>query len=144
MIVFCWRTVWQNKTSSSKVLTAYPYTIAGKDRTGVLAALILLLIGRSHDEIIKDYILTRVELENARENLMDAFAVNMESEEVDPSQLTPEALGMLELCGVRANAMEKFLKHFESVYENGIQGYLTHGLGFSHSDIETMRKNLTT
>lgn len=135
---------WQNETSSSQVLTAYPYFIAGKDRTGVLAALILLLIGRSHDEIINDYILTRVELEDARENLMDAFAMNMESEEVDLSKLSPEALGMLELCGVRSTAMDEFLKHFEGVYENGIQGYLTHGLGFSHSDIETMRKNLTT
>lgn len=128
----------------SQVLTACPYATAGKDRTGVLAALILLLIGRSHDEIIHDYVLTRVELEDARENLMDAFAMNMDSEEVDLRNLSPEALGMLELCGVRATAMEEFLKHFECVYENGIQGYLTHGLGFSHSDIETMRKNLTT
>lgn len=118
--------------------------IAGKDRTGVLAALILLLIDRPHDEIINDYILTRVELESARENLMEAFAINMESDQVDIRQLSPEALGMLELCGVRATAMSAFLKSFESAHENGVQGYLTDQLGFSHSDVETMRKNLTS
>ncbi|KAJ5856223.1 uncharacterized protein N7529_010167 [Penicillium soppii] len=115
---------------------------AGKDRTGVLAALILLLIGRPHDEIINDYILTRAGLESARENLMDAFAINMETDEVDIGQLSPEALGMLELCGVRATAMSAFLKTFESSYKNGVEGYLIDGLGFSHSDVETMRKNL--
>lgn len=116
--------------------------LAGKDRTGVLAALILLLIGRPGDEIINDYILTRVGLESARENLMEAFAMNMDSEEVDINQLSPEALGMLELCGVRATAMAEFLKHFAGAYENGIEGYLTNELGFSQSHVDTMRKNL--
>ncbi|KAJ5347181.1 hypothetical protein MYU51_004493 [Penicillium brevicompactum] len=115
---------------------------AGKDRTGVLAALILLLIGRPGDEIINDYILTRVGLESARENLMEAFAMNMDSDEVDINQLSPEALGMLELCGVRATAMAEFLKYFAGAYENGIEGYLTNNLGFSHSHVDTMRKNL--
>jgi protein tyrosine/serine phosphatase len=124
--------------------TNYRTITAGKDRTGVLAALILLLINRPRDEIINDYILTRVGLESARENLMEAFAMNMESDEVDISQLSPEALGMLELCGVRATAMAEFLKHFEATYENGIEGYLTNGMGFSQTDVEAMRKNLTS
>ncbi|CAG7931637.1 unnamed protein product [Penicillium olsonii] len=115
---------------------------AGKDRTGVLAALILLLIGRSQEEIINDYILTRVGLESARANLLEAFAMNMETDEIDVNQLSPEALGMLELCGVRATAMAAFLNHFESTYENGIEGYLTDGLGFSSTHVEIMRKNL--
>jgi protein tyrosine/serine phosphatase len=116
---------------------------AGKDRTGVLAALILLLIDRPREEIINDYILTRVGLEGARENLMDAFAINMDSDKVDISQLSPEALGMLELCGVRATAMSAFLESFESAHENGVEGYLIDQLGFTRSDVETMRKNLT-
>ncbi|KAJ5583392.1 hypothetical protein N7535_002012 [Penicillium sp. DV-2018c] len=115
---------------------------AGKDRTGVLAALILLLIGRPHDEIINDYILTRVGLEGARQNLLGAMAVNSGDDAVDVSQLTPEALGMLEMCGVRATAMKAFLKTFEDTFEKGIEGYLIDKLGFSSSQIETMRKNL--
>lgn len=115
---------------------------AGKDRTGVLAALILLLINRPHDEIINDYIITRAGLESARENLMEAFAVNMGPDGLDVSQLSPEALGMLELCGVRASAMAAFLKFFESTYVNGIEGYLIDRLGFSSSQVAAMRKNL--
>ncbi|KAJ5316953.1 hypothetical protein PENANT_c030G07171 [Penicillium antarcticum] len=117
---------------------------AGKDRTGVLSSLILLLIDRPNEEIINDYILTRVGLESARENLMEAFALNMDADQVDISQLSPEALGMLELCGVRASAMEAFLNSFKSQYENGVEGYLTTRLGFSAEDVSMMRTNLTS
>ncbi|KAJ5959444.1 Protein-tyrosine/Dual-specificity phosphatase [Penicillium vulpinum] len=116
---------------------------AGKDRTGVIAALILLLINRPHDEIIDDYIITRVTLESARENLMEAFAVNLGSDGLDLSMLSPEALGMLELCGVRADSMAAFLVSFENKYQNGVEGYLIDRLGFSQSDVSTMRKHLT-
>ncbi|KAK4860812.1 hypothetical protein LT330_004543 [Penicillium expansum] len=116
---------------------------AGKDRTGVFAALILLLINRPHDDIIYDYILTRVGLESARENLMQAFAVNLGTDGVDVSQLSPEAVGMLELCGVRATSMADFLVSFEKSYRNGVEGYLIDRLGFTQTDVLTMRKNLT-
>lgn len=113
--------------------------IAGKDRTGVLAALTLLLVGRPHDEIIHDYILTRVGLENVRENLTKALALHFGTD-----HLSSEAIGMLELSSVRAHAMESFLKTFESIYDGGIQGYLTTKLGFSEDDVEQMRRNLMT
>jgi hypothetical protein len=108
-----------------------------------LAALILLLINRPHDDIINDYILSRVTLESARENLLEAFAVNSGAGGVDISQLSPEAVGMLELCGVRATSMEAFLLSFEETYKNGVEGYLIDRLGFSPSDLSTMRRNLT-
>ncbi|KAJ5669753.1 hypothetical protein N7462_010823 [Penicillium macrosclerotiorum] len=110
---------------------------AGKDRTGVLAALILLLMGRSHDEIIHDYILTRIGLENVRENLTHALALHAGTD-----HLSPEAIGMLELSGVRAHAMAAFLKAFENSYEGGVEGYLTAKLGFLVPDIQLMRQNL--
>ncbi|KAJ5796338.1 uncharacterized protein N7518_004878 [Penicillium psychrosexuale] len=116
---------------------------AGKDRTGVFASLVLLLIHRPHEDIINDYILTRVVMEGARDNLMEAFAVNTESGETDFSQLSPEALGMLEMCGARASSMEAFLVSFENSYKNGVEVYLIDKLGFSQSDLSTMRKNLT-
>ncbi|KAK5798091.1 hypothetical protein VI817_004382 [Penicillium citrinum] len=112
---------------------------SGKDRTGVLAALILLLIGRSHDAIINDYILTRVSLENVRENLTEALAL-----QVGTDHLSPEAKGMLELSGVRANAMAAFLKTFENTYKGGAEEFLTTKLGFTSEDIQTIRYNLTS
>ncbi|KAJ5785225.1 uncharacterized protein N7503_010437 [Penicillium pulvis] len=111
---------------------------AGKDRTGVLSALILLLIGRPHEEIIIDYLYTRVGLESVRENLTNALALHAGTD-----HLSPEANGMLELSGVRASAMEAFLKTFETTYDGGVEIYLNTQLGFSFEDIVLMRKNLT-
>ncbi|KAJ5993649.1 hypothetical protein N7451_009373 [Penicillium sp. IBT 35674x] len=111
---------------------------AGKDRTGVLSALILLLIGRPHEEIIIDYLYTRVGLESVRENLTQALALHAGTD-----HLSPEANGMLELSGVRASAMEAFLKTFETTYDGGVEIYLNTQLGFSFEDIVLMRKNLT-
>ena len=74
---------------------------------------------------------------------MQAFAMNLGGRRVDISQLTPEALGMLELCGVRATSMAAFLVAFERTYKNGAEGYLIDGLGFTQSDVSVMRKNLT-
>ncbi|KAJ5387923.1 hypothetical protein N7509_010464 [Penicillium cosmopolitanum] len=112
---------------------------AGKDRTGVLAALVLLLIGRTHDDIINDYILTRIALENVRENLIEALAIQGGSIE----HLSPEANGMLELSSVRAQAMAAFLKSFENTYKGGVEEFLTTKLGFSPEDVQNMRHNLT-
>jgi protein tyrosine/serine phosphatase len=112
--------------------------IAGKDRTGVLAALILLLIGRTHDDIINDYILTRVALENVRESLTEALAL-----EGGTDHLSPEAKGMLELSGVRAQSMAAFLKTFENTYKGGVEEFLTTKLGFSPEDVQNMRHHLT-
>ncbi|KAJ5983859.1 hypothetical protein N7481_005958 [Penicillium waksmanii] len=111
---------------------------AGKDRTGVLAALILLLTGRTHDDIINDYILTRIALESVRENLTEALALQGGTE-----HLSPEANGMLELSGVRAQAMAAFLKSFENTYKGGVEEFLTTKLGFSPEDVQNMRHNLT-
>jgi protein tyrosine/serine phosphatase len=113
------------------------FPTAGKDRSGVLAALILLLMGRPLNEIINDYMLTRAGLENVRENLTQALALNEGT-----GHLSPEAIGMLELSGVRAQAMAAFLKSFHSTYGSGAEGYLTTKLGFSHDDIKLMRRSL--
>ncbi|KAJ5671912.1 hypothetical protein N7507_001039 [Penicillium longicatenatum] len=110
---------------------------AGKDRTGVLSALILLLLERPHEEIIIDYLYTRVGLESVRENLTQALALHAGTD-----HLSPEANGMLELSGVRASAMDAFLKTFEATYDGGVDVYLNTQLGFSFEDIALMRKNL--
>ena len=55
---------------------------AGKDRTGLLTAIILLLLGASHDEIIEDYARSHEHLEHF---LSEASVVGMLSESgLDP------------------------------------------------------------
>lgn len=98
----------------------------------------MLLIGRTHDDIINDYILTRVALENVRESLTEALAL-----EGGTDHLSPEAKGMLELSGVRAQSMAAFLKTFENTYKGGVEEFLTTKLGFSPEDVQNMRHHLT-
>lgn len=98
----------------------------------------MLLVGRPKDEIINDYMLTRLGLEGTRQNLTHAFGLDLTSD-----QLSAEANGMLEISGVRAHAMATFLKTFEATYDGGVERYLKVELGFSAADIEVMRKNLT-
>jgi len=51
---------------------------------------------------------------------------------------------MLELSGVRANAMAAFLKTFENTYKGGAEEFLTTKLGFTSEDIQIIRYNLTS
>lgn len=101
-----------------------------------MSALILLLIGQSHEEIIQDYIYTRVALEEARENLTEALALSAGTD-----HLSPEALGMVQLSGVSAEAMATFLKTFETKY-GGVEFFLITTLGFTPDDVDRIRKNL--
>ena len=72
-----------------------------------------------------------------RENLTQALALHAGTD-----HLSPEAIGMLELSGVRAPAMAAFLKTFEDTYPGGVKGYLNSKLRFSSDDIDQMRRNL--
>lgn len=103
----------------------------------MLAALILLLIGWPQHEIINDYILTRANLENVRENLTQALALNEGTD-----YLSPEAIRMFELSSVRAQAIAVFLKTFHSTYGSGAEGCMATKLGLSHEDVKLMCKNL--
>ncbi|RXW24710.1 hypothetical protein EST38_g1196 [Candolleomyces aberdarensis] len=87
---------------------------AGKDRTGIMAAILLKLAGVEDDIIAQDYALTRVGREPAREMIMarlskePLFASNNEA-----------ALNMF-TC--RHETMAAFLKHFDEKY-GGVEHY---------------------
>ncbi|KAB8257428.1 protein-tyrosine phosphatase-like protein [Aspergillus pseudonomiae] len=94
---------------------------AGKDRTGVLAALILLLADTPSDAIVHDFALSRVGIEPARKMLIAAFPTIS-------GTVTPEC---------RVAAADTVEQSF-----GGVKGYLTGVLGFSDEDVEIMRANL--
>ncbi|EAU84322.2 hypothetical protein CC1G_01318 [Coprinopsis cinerea okayama7 len=106
---------------------------AGKDRTGVLAALILKLAGVEDDLVAQDYALTRVGREPAREMIMKRlakeplFASNNEA-----------ALNMF-TC--RHETMMAVLKHIEERY-GGAENYIKRYVGLSDEELETVRNNL--
>ncbi|KAH9482512.1 Triple specificity protein phosphatase PtpB [Psilocybe cubensis] len=108
---------------------------AGKDRTGIMAAIFLKLAGVDNELISRDYALTRVGREPAREMIMarlskePLFASNNEA-----------ALNMF-TC--RHETMQAFLQHFDEKY-GGAVTYLKEYVGFSDEDIVTIRRNILT
>ncbi|KAF8524586.1 protein-tyrosine phosphatase-like protein [Hysterangium stoloniferum] len=106
---------------------------AGKDRTGVLAALILKLSGVDNETIVRDYSLTLVGRALQREMIMERlskepiFAENKEA--------------AFNLLSSRHETMIAFLDMLEEKY-GGIEKYLSEYLGFSRDDITTIRHNI--
>ncbi|KAJ7044685.1 protein-tyrosine phosphatase-like protein [Mycena alexandri] len=106
---------------------------AGKDRTGVIAAILLKLAGVDNEAISKDYALTRVGREPARAMIMERlskeplFASNSEA-----------ALNMF-TC--RETTMSAFLDLIDEKYA-GVEAYVKHFTNLSEEDISTIRRNL--
>lgn len=106
---------------------------AGKDRTGVLAALILRLMNASDDAITNDYALTRIGREPARERSITRLAREPMFAEA------PEA--MLNMLSCRAETMTAFLHVLDEEY-GGAEGYLRSHCNFTEDDINLVRHNL--
>ncbi|KAI1796151.1 protein-tyrosine phosphatase-like protein [Ganoderma leucocontextum] len=108
---------------------------AGKDRTGVLAALLLKLAGVDDEAIARDYALTRVGREPARETVMERlakvpfFASNME--------------GALNMFSSRHETMIAFLQMLQDRY-GGAEAYMRNVVGLSAEDIATIKRNFLT
>ncbi|KAH9943222.1 protein-tyrosine phosphatase-like protein [Epithele typhae] len=108
---------------------------AGKDRTGVLAALLLKLAGVNDGAIVEDYALTRIGREPVRPMIMERlakmpyFATNSE-----------RAMNML---SSRPETMVAFLQMLRDRY-GGVEVYLRNTVGLTDEDVATIRRNLTT
>jgi len=106
---------------------------AGKDRTGVLAALFLKIAGVDDESIIRDYVLTRVGSKGTMDGiiakliLLDDFAGDM--------------AGLLRSLDTRPESMSAFLTMLASKY-GGAEGYLQNQIGFSDADIVEIKQNI--
>lgn len=107
---------------------------AGRDRTGVVAGLLQSLAGTATDQVIFDYMLSRIGIEIAREKLT-AFAV------ASVGITDPETPGFWNLTNLKPSYWIAFLEGLQEEY-GGWDGYVTKGLGFSEEDLETIKKNL--
>ncbi|KAK3360071.1 protein-tyrosine phosphatase-like protein [Lasiosphaeria hispida] len=107
---------------------------AGRDRTGVVAGLLLALAGADRDTIVLDFLLSRIGTEPAREHLL-AFALKGSgAESVD----TP---GFYNLCQLRESCWDAFVRAVQRDY-GGWDSYVTGTLGFSDEDLATIKRNL--
>ncbi|KAF7546935.1 hypothetical protein G7046_g9160 [Stylonectria norvegica] len=107
---------------------------AGRDRTGVVAGLLQSLAGTAADDVVLDFMLSRIGTEPAREKLT-AFA--MASVGIDD----PEAPGFSNLVNLRPSSWQAFLDGLRDEY-GGWDGYVTKGLGFSAADLASIKVNL--
>jgi len=106
---------------------------AGKDRTGVLAAVLLSLAGVDDEAISRDYELTRIGREPFREKIMKRLA-----QEPIFAKDKSAALNML---SSRYAVMMAFL-HLLGERYGGSENYLKEYGGFSDEDIRIIRQNL--
>jgi protein tyrosine/serine phosphatase len=107
--------------------------IAGKDRTGVLAAIFLALAGAPTEVIAYDYALSRIGIEPGREMLTQMLMSFNKEWSAD----TP---GMYEFSQIKAEFMEGMLQMMEEKY-GGVDGYVR-GLGFEDEELREIREVL--
>lgn len=108
----------------------------GKDRTGVLAALILRVAGVTDDDIIgREYELTEVGMAGLRELSIQSLLKN-------PAFQNNRA-GVEMMVSCKAASILEFLKLVDETY-GGADGYLKSELGFGEDDIRTIKENLRT
>ncbi|KAI1041744.1 hypothetical protein LB505_010227 [Fusarium chuoi] len=106
---------------------------AGRDRTGVTAGLLQTLAGTRQQDVIFDYMLSRIGVEPARERLLLFILANVDVK-------STEGPGFWNMVSLRPSFWEAFGQGVEAEY-GGWDGYVK-GLGFSTKDLETIKHNL--
>lgn len=105
---------------------------AGKDRTGMAAALILSALGVPREVIVDDYLLTLEHFDSSR--LLETVEQHLRNARVDyweRSWLTP-------YCAVHRDNIEAFFSGIEERY-GSVTGYLQRALRLSASDLDAVR-----
>lgn len=108
--------------------------VAGRDRTGVVAGLLLTLAGASEELIVFDYMLSRIGIEPAREKLLESLTKGLMNVDIN-------APGFRNLANLRASCWEAFVKAVEAEY-GGFEGYITGFLGFTEEELAKIKSNL--
>lgn len=105
---------------------------AGKDRTGVLSALILLLLGVEREIVAREYELTTTGLEQFRLKIMDMYKMTPDHEDFNKFEL---------LLSSRYGAMQATITTLETEWK-GAAAYLKQECALTDGDIATIRHNL--
>ncbi|KAL2255725.1 hypothetical protein VTK26DRAFT_2809 [Humicola hyalothermophila] len=115
------------------------HNTAGRDRTGVVAGLLLSLAGASADTIRLDYMLSRIGYEVVREQLVGALASSLKG--AMPAETGTAAIGLRTMSNLSISCWDAFVKAVDDEY-GGFEGYVTGTLGFSAEDVARIKANL--
>jgi protein tyrosine/serine phosphatase len=138
-LLFTWPTTRPEASHVIRCIELIRVYVAGKDRTGVLSALILSLFEATDDLIAQDYALTRIGTEPFREVLLGKLTQQMGE---DGKGLRLDTPGFLEMCSVRGPTIVAFLKSMDEKWGgegNGVKGYLTEVIGLTEEDITKIK-----
>ncbi|KAL3960829.1 hypothetical protein ACCO45_005946 [Purpureocillium lilacinum] len=107
---------------------------AGRDRTGVMAGLLHHLAGSPPEVATRDYMLSRVGTEPAREKLLH-FAMST------VGVTDPDTPGFVDLISLRPEFWAAFLEGLQDEF-GGWDGYVVKGLGLSPEDLAKIKANM--
>ncbi|HEY7270178.1 MAG TPA: tyrosine-protein phosphatase [Dehalococcoidia bacterium] len=124
------------------------YCSAGKDRTGMLTALLLSSLGVSDADIVADYALTDLHMhavlsarvEKARQDRLEREAEVKARGEAPHEQAAPQGELAPDLLRARPESMVAFLEHLSSRYGSAA-GYLAHA-GVTRDALERIEELL--
>ncbi|TPX13266.1 uncharacterized protein E0L32_006239 [Thyridium curvatum] len=108
---------------------------AGRDRTGVVAGLLMTLAGVDADTVAFDYLLSRLGMEPAREQLL-AFALH------GAGVTSIDAPGFKNMTSLRKVCWDAYVEAVNREY-GGFEKFITDILGLSAEDVEIIKHNLT-
>jgi len=106
---------------------------AGKDRTGIISAILLKLAGVDDEHIANDYALTRIGREPIRETIMNRLAME--------PLFASNSEAALNMFTCRHETMMAFLPLMQERY-GGVAAYCKQTLGLSNEDILRIQSNI--
>ncbi|OAB44860.1 tyrosine-protein phosphatase [Paenibacillus antarcticus] len=119
--------------SERENMPALIHCTGGKDRTGMMVALIQLLVGVRREDVLEDYLLSNI-LTGVRMKKAATFIRYMSLFQISNERLKP-------LLEVRRDYLEDALAEIFNQYET-IEAYLTHACGISEVSLEKLRELL--
>lgn len=120
---------------------------AGKDRTGILAMLILAILGVDDDTISREYELTALGLKTEQklidmmEKRGDVFYEMLGSRELAKEYNVDPKIMCRNVLSSKYEAMRLFIDKFNAEY-GSVERFFLNTLGFEPKDIETIRNTL--
>ena len=115
---------------------------AGKDRTGVAAALLLSLLGVNDKQIVQDYLLTQQEIQRLLEDWMSGGAGHEADSEDFQKKLASYPRDVIQpVFDADESYIQTLLDYVDQNY-GGFTQYALRILELEHSDIESLKSNL--
>lgn len=114
---------------------------AGKDRTGIFAMILLLLLGVDKDTIAHEYELTTLGYAPERERVIAASRAGQAVHKWDKKFTGITASGWANLLSSRYEVMVDTINMFEKKY-GGARHFLKNVVGLKEEDLERIRSNL--